>query len=238
MKLRNIKSAFTLGEILVTLAIVGTISAMTMPSLIMSYQKTAYATQLRKIYVEIGQAIDLLMTDEGKSSLNSTSLFRAQGGTIENSAGKFLKNYLKIAQDCGYQDGSTGAPCFASSYTTLKGEDARMYCPGYAVVTNAGYSICLDAPFDNGQSSIIPARLLVDVNGPKGPNIAGRDFFGMRIYSDGSIDEISPTDKVNLTSAELTTKRTEAAASCANKSNYDASGCFTKLLNSNWKMDY
>ena len=127
MKLRNIKLAFTLGEILVTLAIVGTISAMTMPSLIMSYQKTAYATQLRKIYVEIGQAIDLLMTDEGKSSLNSTSLFRAQGGTIENSAGKFLKNYLKIAQDCGYQDGSTGAPCFASScllYTSPSPRDA------------------------------------------------------------------------------------------------------------------
>ena len=40
------KSAFTLAEVLVTLGIIGVVSAMTVPSLMQNYQRQSYVTQL------------------------------------------------------------------------------------------------------------------------------------------------------------------------------------------------
>ena len=54
---------FTLAEVLVTLGIIGVVSAMTIPSLVKNYQRQVYVTQLRKVYNEVGQAVQTFMTD-------------------------------------------------------------------------------------------------------------------------------------------------------------------------------
>ncbi|HIT93090.1 MAG TPA: type II secretion system protein, partial [Candidatus Stercorousia faecigallinarum] len=41
--------AFTLAEVLVTLGIIGVVSAMTVPSLMQNHQKKTYVTQLHKV---------------------------------------------------------------------------------------------------------------------------------------------------------------------------------------------
>lgn len=234
MKFYNKNKGFTLGEILVTLAIVGTISALTMPSLIANYQKTANVTKLRKIYVEMGQAIDLLMTDEGKSSLASTSLNNPNGDlTHSETAGKFLKTYLNVAKDCGENN-----DCFASSYIAPSGGTVSLDCGGYSVITSSGYTVCMREPH-NGY----PAFVIVDVNGPDKPNSVGRDAFSFDIYNDGSIDEkVNPHIKRTYSAADLQSKRATNASRCYNNSTLEAAkyaaGCFTRILNSNWKMDY
>lgn len=38
-------------------------------------------------------------------------------------------------------------------------------------------------------------KLYIDVNGLKKPNIAGRDFFGVAFYYDGSLDVVGPECK-------------------------------------------
>ena len=51
------KLAFTLAEVLVTLGIIGVVSAMTVPTLMQNYQRQSYVTQLHKTYNEISQAL-------------------------------------------------------------------------------------------------------------------------------------------------------------------------------------
>uniref|UniRef100_UPI0040269FDB prepilin-type N-terminal cleavage/methylation domain-containing protein n=1 Tax=Candidatus Stercorousia sp. TaxID=3048886 RepID=UPI0040269FDB len=55
--------AFTLAEVLVTLGIIGVVSAMTVPTLMQNYQKKSYVTQLHKVYNELHHSIVQLMTD-------------------------------------------------------------------------------------------------------------------------------------------------------------------------------
>ena len=45
--------AFTLAEVLVTLGIIGVVSAMTVPTLMQNYQRQSYVTQLHKTYNEM-----------------------------------------------------------------------------------------------------------------------------------------------------------------------------------------
>lgn len=50
--LNNKRFGFTLSEVLVTLGIIGVVSAMTVPTLMNNYQRQAYVTQLHKVYNE------------------------------------------------------------------------------------------------------------------------------------------------------------------------------------------
>lgn len=45
---KNVHSAFTIAEVLVTLGIIGIVAAMTLPSVIVSYQKKQTSAQLKK----------------------------------------------------------------------------------------------------------------------------------------------------------------------------------------------
>ena len=53
---RGYLTAFTLAEVLVTLGIIGVVSAMTVPTLMQNYQRQSYVTQLHKVYNEVQQA--------------------------------------------------------------------------------------------------------------------------------------------------------------------------------------
>ena len=44
------KNAFTLAEVLVTLGIIGVVSAMTVPALLQNHQRKSYVTQIHKVY--------------------------------------------------------------------------------------------------------------------------------------------------------------------------------------------
>lgn len=59
---------FTLAEVLITLAIIGVVSAMTIPTLINNYQKKATAIKLEKFYTNMAQAIKLSEVDNGPSN--------------------------------------------------------------------------------------------------------------------------------------------------------------------------
>ena len=83
---------FTLAEVLVTLGIIGVVSAMTIPSLVKNYQRQVYVTQLRKVYNEVGQAVQTFMTDNRLVSMSESRLI-GNKTALEN----FVNNYFKIA---------------------------------------------------------------------------------------------------------------------------------------------
>ena len=77
-----------------------------------------------------------------------------------------------------------------------------------------------------------PVKVFLDTNGSDAPNIGGRDMFTFNIYEDFSIDEISP-DKIKNATAN---RETYFKNNC--KTSYIGQGCFSKLINDKWKMNY
>ena len=63
---------FTLAEVLVTLGIIGVVSAMTIPTLVKNHQRTVYVTQLKKVVTELAQAADRAASDNNAVSLDET----------------------------------------------------------------------------------------------------------------------------------------------------------------------
>ena len=215
------KTAFTLAEVLVTLGIIGIVSAMTVPTLMQNYQRQSYVTQLHKVYNELSQAFLRYQTDKNALSLKEAGL------TSQAELNTFVSTYFKIVQNCS----TSATPCIAASYKKMDGS---------ASYNGAGASNCYAIA---SGAAICPRYtddyyyFIIDVNGAKGPNILGRDLFTMFVYRDGSIDDLWPAgaSSVPLTEAQ---RNAQFTAGCVTAGVDDLHGCFGKILNDNWQMTY
>lgn len=225
---RGKKTAFTLAEVLVTLGIIGVISAMTLPTLVKNHQRTVFVTQLQKVYNELSQAAEKMMNDNNAVSLVET---RFNNQNNANAAKDFLNTYFKVVQECT----SSRTPCLASEYTNMDGTafdrwafDVSNSSPCVSIASGA--AICIEGGVDFGDEYEDGkytwhgyTRIYVDVNGSQGPNIVGRDLFYMELYSDGKITESYESNPEER---------------CGDSGfNYGA-GCLSKIMNAGWKMDY
>lgn len=167
----NKKFAFTLSEVLVTMGIIGVISALTVPTLVNNYQRKALALQLRKTVSDIDNAIDMLITEEGKTKFSATSYY--------NNLDGFITNRLKTIKTCTKDKTNE---CFANeNYNTINGAAGSAFtCEGNSYVLANSAAICMTK---SGTS----VKVNIDVNGQDGPNIGGRDMFIFMINSNGEI---------------------------------------------------
>ncbi len=212
------KRAFTLAEVLVTLGIIGVVSAMTVPTLMQNYQRKSYVTQLHKVYNQLSQA--LLQYQNDKNALNLK-----EAGLISNTAlGTFMNDYFKIVKTC-----DTISDCFAPSYKDMNGAaysvmtaDVKSYVLASGVSIRPNYAL-------EGDRMI---NVMVDINGLQGPNIHGRDLFFMFIYNNGIIDDRNTT--APMTEDQ---RNTSYNSRCA-KNSGQIGGCFGKILNDGWEMTY
>ena len=216
----NLKG-FTLAEVLVTLGIIGVVSAMTVPSLMQNYQRQSYVTQLHKVYNELSQALVRYQTDKNAVNLTEAGL------SLQDNFNYFVSDYFKTVQKC---DNSL-TPCFDDNYKTLNGGGVN-FSNGTSYVLASGSAIrfILSASGDKiGQFG-------VDINGKKGPNILGRDLFFIALYKDGTLDDFD----VNDGTIPLTEERRNSiyTSDCQGSGNVSGWGCFGKILNDNWQMNY
>ena len=108
--------AFTLAEVLVTLGIIGVVSAMTVPTLMQNYQRQSYVTQLHKTYNEFSQALLRYQTDRNAINLSEAGL------TSQDAVNNFITTYFKNVKECDAMNN-----CFASSYKGLDGSTIDNY---------------------------------------------------------------------------------------------------------------
>ena len=69
------KKAFTLAEVLITLAIIGIVAAVTIPSVIANYQQQEFKTGLRKAVSVLNEAIQANITLDGETPYETNDLF-------------------------------------------------------------------------------------------------------------------------------------------------------------------
>ena len=134
-----------------------------------NHQRKVYVTQLHKLYSELNQALVMYLNDRNavnllEAGLNSASAFNP-----------FFKKYFKVVQDCGDEQ----TPCFAENYIKLSGDATSFQCRNNCVLLADGIAIGTDNILRD-KSQIV--QISIDINGPQGPNILGRDAFCMFIY--------------------------------------------------------
>jgi len=176
--------AFTLAEVLITLAIIGVIAAITIPSIIANHQKRTLETQFAKAYRTLSQAVSLAAVEHGDLSTwgwkNSPMTTEEQEAFVK----KYFIPYLNIIKHCP-ADKSTGG-CFPNvAYKYLNGESATNYSTrdGQQITLADGSSVHFQfssVSYIDGKT--LSASVYVDTNGHKNPNQFGRDFFQFSFY--------------------------------------------------------
>ncbi len=173
---------FTLAEVLVTLGIIGIISALTLPTLVKNHQKKVYVAQLQKVYTELEQAITNKINDQNAINVQ-------EAGIVSGKESEFLNSYFKIAKDCG----TDSTPCFANEYKEINGSISEITKSGHRESLNATGSAHVTLADGTAIGLKIESNLevnyaifFVDTNGTKGPNTRCRDFFQFAISRNNS----------------------------------------------------
>lgn len=203
----NREIGFTLAEVLITLAIIGVIAALTIPALMNFLYEAELIAKWKKSYATISQATQSIVSENGGSLQN---LNGATGGYQPNIVEQAYRSKLNVIKFCTL--GTTYGKCFHNQtvgqaligVTLLNGGTAVTNCAQmpffadmsgqilsdgtyvlYSYWTNLGPAVYLEG-YTNSYGSIT-----VDVNGEKKPNVVGKDIFSMLLFD----DHIQPVGK-------------------------------------------
>lgn len=187
-------AAFTLAEVLITLAIIGVVAAMVIPAFLNNTNDAELKNMWKKQYAVYTQAITQAMQDNGGNMASVCDNYN------HNNCAQTFKQHLRIIKDCQRFVGNGGADCMASNTTCLNGVNA----PGIPIMDTSsgavladGSSFYLVADWGNTpctKTSGECAIIYVDVNGYKSPNVFGRDIFGIDVFYDSIAPMGSPRD--------------------------------------------
>ncbi len=174
------KYGFTLAEVLITLAIIGVVAALTIPSVVHNYQKQQTVVQLKKAYSTLSNTTNLAIANngpvEGWVVYNSTdSVPDTSMKGSEHFAKTYLMPYLKVQKDCGFNTQKECAFTMKSPNGSTMGLSSVIerfiLTDGTLIAVNSQNYINEDG---NTQKQ---ADIYVDINGAKPPNVWGRDVF-------------------------------------------------------------
>lgn len=216
--------AFTLAEVLITLAIIGVIAAISVPSLIQKTNQAELITAFKKEYAVLNQAADGILFDEaGGSFLNFGSSVPATD--YEDFLANNFAKHIKVIKTC-YENSSTN--CWHGVYSdNLKWYDGTTGTASThinEIFSHTSMIVNDGALISFGGGSHLPACtgtlpnvtslkycdfISVDVNGFKNPNQYGKDIFMLILTPDGfqipEIDNCATTgtneDKVGYSCA-------------------------------------
>lgn len=219
--------AFTLAEVLITLGIIGVVATLTLPNVMSNYAKKSQVTQLQRTVNAISSAAANYMLENKVDSLAESNFI--------NDLDSFFRNYL----------GCTSAQTDKSkvfSSTNYKGLDGSANDIALALGTQStcgklttGAIVCINTGF----IPIDGYYVSTDVNGNAGPNVVGRDFFGFRLTNKGRIKSGISTNQLGYEADGVTPILEEYIdLRCKEGSNSEYTGCFNKIMDEGWEMNY
>lgn len=185
-KIKPIKIAFTLAEVLITLVIIGVIAAVTIPALVNNFRFTQYRSGFIKAMSTLNQAVRKYHVDNGE--MPECGYNANNSGRISTDCLKLNKYFIKalnIQKYCENNAYENGCIPDYKGIDTVKNinPDTNSNCGGFnkarihaqtAFVTADGMIFVPYAPHD--------PVFIVDVNGFKGPNKYGYDMHFLKLY--------------------------------------------------------
>lgn len=223
------KRGFTLAEVILTLTIVGIIAALSIPPLLQTTQDAQFATAMKKAYSDFASASSLIKSDNAGTLVN---VFSSHNSLMQVFCTKMscIKQCL-AGQDLGI--------CSYSSDTSWKnlGGNKGWYNPdSYArAILNGGASIffenmsskCDQGDYKKNGKNALCSKLHIDLNGFKGPNVAGRDIFEFfltdaSLVPDGAVGTIGFSNNWDASDSQCSPKNTT--------DNRSGHGCAGRIL--------
>ena len=183
-------AAFTLAEVLITLAVIGIVAALTLPGLIQNHNEKAWSTAKDLWEKKLTETVRRMNTDGVMTGHNTTEDFMDT-----------FKQYMKVIKTCDHTDinkcyspkvvttGSNEEPLEVetdsitsassmglSDWQTNTNTMSFVVADGTTVIM-AYQSECPYAdPIEDTGSQVSCMGYMVDVNGKKGPNRVGKDI--------------------------------------------------------------
>ena len=235
--------AFTLAEVLITLAVIGVVAAMTLPNLVKNYQKKITVTKLQKAYSVLSQMVLKSFADNGAASDYLTS-----GETLSSSEmQKFFQTYwlpyfnspVVAANGKTFYDtttphtnllGSTNGTFIITNYSTgrilFQTSDGIIY---FIILVKWVYEYDDEGNIIKSTATYsTETSVYVDINGTKGPNRYGKDVFIFKIDFDDN--QVYPYGEYSTYSS--------ITSNCSTKST--GTYCAAKIKRDGWqiKEDY
>ena len=202
------KAAFTLAEVLITLAIIGIVAAMTIPTLVANYQTRAWSTSASVFERKLEEALRQMNTQQVLAGYKSTADF-------VNALGK----YFKINKVCNNNELTS---CFTDKITwevwdiekdtdsdtidiaTIKTaadlgqEDWNSETVGVQFANGTTGIIaynpdCRQEPFSNQFTGTSCISLIYDTDGLKKPNSFNKDIRGINSFLHSCVFKIDKT---------------------------------------------
>ncbi len=190
----ELKRAFTLSEVLITLVIIGVVAAITVPVLHEQYTEQERISRIKKNYSVLSNAMIRAKADGGDAVLDIES---GNESELQNLFDTYFKPYLITTKVC-YKE----AGCWNTTGTyTLDGSlktSSPNGCGAGAILTailNDGTLINLDfwtkadmlTYFGVETNQVQALTIYFDINGAKKPNTFGKDIFTVIFTEDGLI---------------------------------------------------
>ena len=190
---------FTLSEILITLAIIGVVAAITLPSLITNIKNKGTIEKLKKTQATLQTATTELINEGVDFKIDANKIYREQGEEAVTQSFQNIVNLyaskMKVARICKNPNAvNSNSYCHNPpySYKMLNNERSDHYLPfmgAWPILLQDDTAIGIRFNNQRGGMTLYNApqiRFGIDTNGKKGPNIMGRDVFYL-YYENGRI---------------------------------------------------
>lgn len=230
------RKGFTVAEVLITIAIIGIVAIMTIPSLKKNADRDAVVQKLQKNYGVLTNIVNMAVAQNGQ--IESWDLpDKRDGEAADKVFQKYFAPQLKLIKYCGTGTGcwpnDTYKFCNGADYTNLNTIDERtkgILADGTLISFRTGSCKSVE----NSECG----AFYVDVNGFKGPNRVGYDMFeiwfypsGIEMpYTKGSL--VSSADEGEFAKPPLSDEEIDSICKARGWS------CSTKIAREGWKITY
>lgn len=215
------KQGFTLAETLITIGIIGIVAAMTLPVVIAEYQKQVTINQLKAAYQMFSEIINQAKLDHGNPLTLTNEILPIVGAAPQISK-LYFEPYIK------------GVQTYKGKYISVEGPDRAHGFIEYKTAPSSQAPVCIPNGicfwiFHHGRNY---THLIFDLNGPKKPNIAGKDVFKLDIsgkYVPGyGIDDIDIPKPFENDIEKLCSKTYVSG---------NGDTCASRIIKNNWKIN-
>lgn len=233
------KKAFTLAEVLITLAIIGIVAALTIPTIVSKYQKMVIENGLKKTYAELQQWLIRAEADNGPY----TTWDYTQGSIVE----KYFEPYIHLTP-CGKYAQKSSVRCmvdngsFSTWYkptrTASPGEleTGAQYMPKYYADDGRVFGF-LKQYYADWATPGISLNIVVDVNGSRGKSIMGQDVFVFSLCNfRGITNRIKPGPAESWSENNDTETLLEKCPDTIPYVIWKGAACIHLLERNNWKF--
>ena len=172
--------AFTLAEVLITLAIIGVVAAMTIPTLVNKYQDRVNETRYKKAISMLSQAVQLSMAEiDSPGNMKNTDLWNCKDkddvqACYKNATKKLFKS---IALDGDALINKMAEADYGETTNPWDNVD-------YAFTTGDGITF----GYASADESLI---LILDTNVASKPNNLSKDLYALQVGADGKVVDVT-----------------------------------------------